>query len=244
MDTYEKKYKNALTIAQSRFKIEKDESVLTCLGMMFPELRESEDERIRKAIFKALSKKDARDVLLAEGVQVSEALSYLEKQKEQKPAEKQDYSGLNDLERAIHRGFLVAGVENVSVTIIKQTAQDCLAHMHAEWSEEDEKMMEKIDCYLSSAIGVSEEERQNIEKWLKSLRPQPKQEWTEEDKENIESIKIILRKALSKGINCEAEILDLTDWLQSLCPSWEPTEELLDALDVALGNLIDKINSL
>lgn len=52
------------------------------LGTLIPELKESEDERIRKAIFKALSKKDARDVLLAEGVQVSEALAYLEKQKE------------------------------------------------------------------------------------------------------------------------------------------------------------------
>lgn len=57
---------------------------------------------------------------------------------EQKPAEKQDYSGLNDLERAIHRGFLAAGVENVPVEIIKETAQECLAQMRpAEWSKED-----------------------------------------------------------------------------------------------------------
>lgn len=56
---------------------------------------------------------------------------------EQKPAEKQDYSGLNDLERAIHRGFLCAGVENVPVAIIKQTAKECIAQMKpAEWSED------------------------------------------------------------------------------------------------------------
>jgi hypothetical protein len=48
---------------------------------------------------------------------------------EQKPAEKQDYSGLNDLERAIHRGFLSAGLVNVPVTVIKETAQECLAQM-------------------------------------------------------------------------------------------------------------------
>jgi len=47
---------------------------------IFPELKESEDERIRKAIFKALSKKAARDVLLANGIQVSDALAWLEKQ--------------------------------------------------------------------------------------------------------------------------------------------------------------------
>ncbi|MBO4550859.1 MAG: hypothetical protein J5733_09025, partial [Bacteroidaceae bacterium] len=48
---------------------------------------------------------------------------------EHKFTEKQDYSSLNDLERAIHRGFLCAGVENVPVTIIKETAQECLTHL-------------------------------------------------------------------------------------------------------------------
>lgn len=43
-----------------------------------------EDEKIRKAIFKSLSKKDARDVLLANGIQVSDALAWLEKQGEKK----------------------------------------------------------------------------------------------------------------------------------------------------------------
>ena len=43
-----------------------------------------EDEKIRKAIFKSLSKKDARDVLLANGIQVSDALTWLEKQGGQK----------------------------------------------------------------------------------------------------------------------------------------------------------------
>ena len=46
------------------------------------EPKESEDERIKKAIFQALSKKDAREVLLANGLQVSDALAWLEKQGE------------------------------------------------------------------------------------------------------------------------------------------------------------------
>ena len=41
-----------------------------------------------------------------------------------KPSEVQDYSNLSDLERAIHRGFLCAGVENVPVAIIKETAKE------------------------------------------------------------------------------------------------------------------------
>ena len=46
-----------------------------------------------------------------------------------KPSEEQqDYSGLSDLERAIHRGFLCAGVENVPVAIIKETAKEVLIY--------------------------------------------------------------------------------------------------------------------
>ena len=55
--------------------------------------------------------------------------------------EKQDYSSLNDLERTIHRGFISAGVENVPVAIIKETANECKRianeNANAEWSEEE-----------------------------------------------------------------------------------------------------------
>ena len=104
--------------------------------------------------------------------------------KEQKPTEKQEYSGLNDFERAIHRGFLSAGVENVPVTIIKETAKEFLAQIKpAEWSEEDKDM-------LNSCISSIEEAKENRYAyketdgdtsydheiaWLKSLRHQSKQ---------------------------------------------------------------------
>ena len=108
------------------------------LEEIFPELKESEDERIRKAIMEVLKRvSGATDVLENQDTTFKKAMIWLEKQKEQKFTEKQDYSDLTDLERAIHRGFLVVGVENVPVTIIKETAQDCLAWMKpAEWSED------------------------------------------------------------------------------------------------------------
>lgn len=114
------------------------------------------------------------------------------KQKEQKFTEKQDYSDLTDLERAIHRGFLVVGVENVPVTIIKETTQDCLAQMKqqkgangnekeipnkqkpTEWSEEDEEMrgtcidlLEHFPRPSGEVIGPWKD----CIAWLKSLRP-------------------------------------------------------------------------
>ena len=39
------------------------------------------------------------------------------------------YTYDNELERAIHRGFLCAGVDNVPINIIKETAQDCLLNI-------------------------------------------------------------------------------------------------------------------
>lgn len=52
-----------------------------------------------------------------------------------KVCEDSDYSGLNDFERAVHRGFLCAGVKNVPVDLIKETAKDCLTQLLKEAAE-------------------------------------------------------------------------------------------------------------
>lgn len=48
----------------------------------FPSLKKSKLQKLKDAIFKALSKKEARDVLISEGFQVSEALDWLKKDEE------------------------------------------------------------------------------------------------------------------------------------------------------------------
>jgi hypothetical protein len=132
---------------------------------------------------------------------------------QQKPAEKQDYSGLTDLERAIHRGFLSAGVENVPVTIIKETANECKRtqtiadeNANAEWSEEDERMVRFYEADYNNQIGDMSmkyviDMRLQFKNWLvnrlKSLRPVSK---------------------------------------ESLQSHWNPSKEQMDALkDVAYG---------
>ena len=138
------------------------------------------------------------------------------KQKEQKPVEKQDSSGLTDLERAIHRGFFCAGVENVPVGIIKETAKDCLAHMPVEWSD----YKDKIDIpYCSSEPEWSEEEKKflqvaisctydrgylSVSNWLKSIRPSWKP--SEEQTKALESAKLLYRDGL--GNKEMADILE------------------------------------
>ena len=122
-----------------------------------------------------LPAKDVRD-LPREGVD--------ELPKEQKPAEKQDYSGLTDLERAILRGFLAAGVENVPVGIIKETAQECLEQMKpAEWSEEDEFFRQQLIVYCEK--GIQDPLASKCVDWLKSLRPS----WKPSDQDELMKLK-------------------------------------------------------
>lgn len=229
------------------------------MEIVFPELKESEDERIRKWLIEMVEElRKANPTNAEHNGNCSEAIAYLERQKdqkpvegtalqkafinsksytleekcdasdyaeailptsvtygeneeeyklhkiieaafiagqkkEQKPAEKQDYSDLNDFERAIHRGFLSAGVENVPVAIIKETAQECLAQMKpAEWSEEDEDMRDTIIRDLKrlggDIVNVKPAYKAEID-WLKSLRPQPRWKPSEEQ---IEALKYTL----------------------------------------------------
>lgn len=53
MDTYEKKYKEALEIANVAHKDE-DRHLKATLERIFPELAESEDEKVRKELIKHL----------------------------------------------------------------------------------------------------------------------------------------------------------------------------------------------
>ena len=142
-------------------------------GKVIVRRKESEDERIRKALyelFKAYPLYGLRWDDVPDNIRIVDVLDWLERQKEQKPAERQDYSGLNDLERAIHRGFLSVGVENVPVTIIKETAQECLSQMKpAEWSEEDEKMLSNLISHIEVAYSQCDWLTETVI-WFKSLK--------------------------------------------------------------------------
>lgn len=173
------------------------------LEKQFPELAESEDEKIRKEII-TLLQEIAEDDDYCGRNHCDEYIAYLEKQKEQKPAEKQDYSGLNDLECAILRGFLAAGVENVPIGIIKETAKDCLTLIEqkpAEWSEEEKKHLYNAIEAVKYVYDVSEGTGGfKCVEFLKSLRPQPKQEWRgtemimlDTDKSNLMDVPAIIR---------------------------------------------------
>ena len=171
-------------------------------------------------------------------------------QKEQKPIEKQDYSGLTDLERAILRGFLVAGVENVPVTIIKETAQDCLAHMPAEWSEEDKTMLNNLiwAVHMKSISPLDEmDDRgkyERYEKFLTSLPErfglEPEREWSEKDETHLGWIIECFDSWKYQVPEFADQYQSAINWIKSLRPSWKPSEQEKGALRTAISILTDE----
>lgn len=93
-----------------------------------------------------------------------------------------------------------------------------------EWSEEDEKMRDMLITrlnwitYNTRTDGTSP----NITffdeiDWLKSLRPQPKQEWSEEDKRNLDRALFYVRDyQKNNGVTDGSK--ECVDWLKSLRP--------------------------
>ena len=126
---------------------------------------EDDDERIRKGIFKALSKKDARDVLISQDVEVSEALAWLERQGTKLPV---GFYYVNSDGKKFYSDTLKYG--DVILHVENQSKQK------QEWSEEDEKTLNEIfsvaaraSLRKSTLFGKSYDyiKWQN---WLKSLK--------------------------------------------------------------------------
>lgn len=88
---YEKKYKNALERARDVYTYYCDDrEQLRKIESIFPELAESEDERIRKGLLsyvnvvkaEAIARFPKEDILL-EDIKIDDAIAWLEKQKEE-----------------------------------------------------------------------------------------------------------------------------------------------------------------
>ena len=84
MEDYEKKYKELVGKIDKAYLYAQTDSTKAVLEEIRPELKESEDEKIRKAIRYAIGQSTHSDGTLINGVSSEEALAWLEKQGEQK----------------------------------------------------------------------------------------------------------------------------------------------------------------
>ena len=200
---------------------------------IFPELKESEDERIRKGLIEALKTSKTIGELkftLPEPTR-EECIAYLEKQKEQKPDVKDPFSNANFV-RGYESGYADAKREQKPMEIhidnpniqkfdpdVKVTTSD---------SSADGKELLYV-CNKSYKIGYRD--------GVASVKPA---EWSEEDEDMLNSCISSIEEAKEnryayKETDGDTSYDHEIAWLKSLCPSWKPSEEQLVTLLRAEG---------
>ena len=248
---YEKKYKEALERAR---KLEENSNGMILkkwLWNIFPELKESGDEKVRKEIIRFI-RMEVEDEIVG-----NKWLAWLEKQKGNIGGISPNWS--EEDEKNLRRAIRATKVVYPVAADWLQSLQDrvgCEANCTTtkEWSEEDEELVKWSIHNLTELKDRYGEEYGKVGKcidWLKSLQdrvqPQPKQEWSEED---INMIDWLIRcceeehKELCNDKYGHQDIVsDLKrdcqkkwDWLESLknrvAPqnNWKPSDNELEVL--------------
>lgn len=193
---YEQKYKEALEKATKLHSETEYVCEMEMLEQIFPELKESDDEKMLDSTIE-----DCKKYLALSPKQIA----WLEKQKERKPIE----------------------------------------------SEEDEKMLKRvIDSMVTYQAYAIVNNNKEVEKmaeeeinWLKSFKPQPKQEYQDDDTKEM-FIKAIERAQELKEKGYTLDDCDKQTWYKDFVfyskihplPHWKPSKEQMNALDKAKNN--------
>ena len=173
---YEKKYKEALGRAKNLHKdaidMEENSRAKLC-EIIFPELAESEDERIRKELTTFL--KNASGGLINTAIPCKifgKWVAWLEKQV---PIDEENCKGYQETDRCVVDGECEA---KKSQRMISAEAKEAL-YDKPTWSDEDKEMLDSAIAFIEhSPFTTLGKGKGNAIGWLKSLkdRVQPKQE--------------------------------------------------------------------
>ena len=189
------------------------ETELEALKVLLPELQESEDERIRKFLLRLANRCDENSINFLGDIKKKDVIAYLEKQKEQKPTDEQfpPLEGLDAIKAKYYdNGFkngFDEGVESVKP---------------AEWSEEDKNKLNHIleIVHIASGREVGIDEKEELESFLKSLRPQPKKELSiEKAIKWLDDTFYFLDNSSGRGRDCEITTHDF-DSLEEMYDSF------------------------
>ena len=233
---YEKKYKEALELA----RVAAFNGHQSLMEGIFPELKESEDEKTRKRIIALVNAH-------GQGMYKDDMLAWLENI---------PYTIDHEKREGFHLGYKAA-LEKQGESYTKRDVDDAYVEGMAfaknelekqgeqePWSEEDEKMIGRLRnivekyAFSESAVDVNgdlcEKEYIDADNWLKSLKnrviPQPKPAWSEEDKRMFDYALDMIEWYGGKN---EKRVRLVSDWLKSLRPqnNWKPSNEQMKALD-------------
>lgn len=195
---YEKKYKEALKRAQNVTRAGGDVAMYI-VQYIFPELAESEDERIRKYLIDELKAAKSVGELKFTVLQPTreECIAYLEKQKEQKPRWE------------INNPHTTKWTKEMIDEKFEELVEKYHKQKPVEWSETKELVFKDICNHL---------EVEGYSGWVVLLNAlyngefQPKPEWSEEDVKRLYSIGTQIGFLKGKYSEYQKDI----DWLYAL----------------------------
>lgn len=236
MENYEQKYKELIEKLQTAKEKSGGYTFSSVIDAILLELKESEDERIRKEIIQSI-----QDNMCV--IHKDKCIAWLEKQGEQNHAWSEEdelmikdaIHWINEFQKS-NRCKDENDMQN-SVTCenwLKSLQDRVQLQPKQEWSEEDERIYQSI---VDDTVQENQLDSNQLA-WIKSLKdrvlPQSKQEWNEVSDSMIEGIKIAILDYYDKE-NAE----EIIDWLKSLKPQnhWKPSEEQLEALWNAIPHI-------
>lgn len=263
---YEKKYKEAFERAKANYESSKTMGFIAIADTImdiFPELRESEDERIRKWLLGEMKiHYDFESPNL--NPMVEKAIAYLEKQKEipmpnsteliemwdkeEAMLKEKDFRG--DEWRLAYNAFMDGFARGTCVKFEKQKEQKDYHKLYddianSEWFKK---------AYVGKSLGADDEQKE-----------QKPVEWSEEDKNTYKWVYNLFERSNDKWFECvfagchpKVKRESVLAWLKSLRPSWKPSEHQMTILKAvkdyvgvgsgywgeALGSLIEDLEKL
>lgn len=226
-----KRYDEVLAMAQECVTYIPDEAVKKYMLNMFPELKESRDEEIRKLLIK-LFKSNTNEKFY--DVSTQEIVAWLEKQE------------MSYTKRDVEDAY-IEGVVSTKNELEKQgepslKAEQSDMQILNMWREEDEHRAKDTIYFLDTAKKhyASTVELDACIDWLKSLKDkvqsQPKQDWSEEDEKMLDDAIGAVGAADYYTYDDKQEI---ENWLKAIKQrvGWKPSEEQMKALALALHDV-------
>ena len=199
-----KAYDKAIETAKNVLETDLHESGVWAIKKIFPELKESEDEKIRKFLIGLLSSGTWRKEYPFSPI---DCVAWLEKQKEQKDfqakvKQRMEYlwDKLPDADRVNEGNCTPEEWKTLGAYMeLENFDKDSEEQKPAEWSEDDEHRRNDAIYFLETAkkhyADTSELDATIF--WLKSLYPQPKNEWMQQqlcEKDYIKGFNAAVKK--------------------------------------------------
>lgn len=228
---------------------------------IYPELKDSEDERMRKDIIQFFKDAANSKTRVVYSNTFAEWVTYLEKQKDVLGERAKNITanmledGVEGIQRELIE-FLSNTIDASWVNIIRSadTYAERIRNIiekqkeqkPAEWSEEDETCLECVLwCVMKTRRFVAKDACdldacQRAERWLKSLCPQPKAEWSEKDDAAHTRVIGALAKAF-RGILPTKPLEEDIEWFKSLPKRFnlQPKQEWSEEDEYVIDKVIE-----